>query len=319
MNSYIAPAAGKPHVLLVNLGTPDAPTPTAVRRYLRQFLSDERVVDLPRWKWLPILNLVILPLRSGPVSRKYREIWTAQGSPLAVETAALAARLGELRPDWEVAAAMRYGNPDMAATLRAWVAAGVKDVRVLPLYPQYSITTVASVQDVVDAVAPGANVVPPYFAHPAWLDAVADSIRRSWEQHGRGEHLLFSFHGIPQRLADAGDPYPEQNAFAAAEIARRLGLTLEDWTLTHQSRFGREPWLLPDTQSTAVQLTLEGTRTIDIVTPGFAVDCLETLEELQIGVAAKVQAAGGRARVIPCLNGAPEHAAALANWVDRHA
>lgn len=314
-----AASVSKPHIMVVNLGTPDAPTPAAVRAYLKEFLSDIRVVDLARWKWLPILHGVILPIRSRPVSRKYAEIWLPEGSPLAHYTSSLAAKIATIRPDWVVAPAMRYGSPSMTKLLASWVAAGVEDIRVLPLYPQYSVSTVASVQDVVDAVAPAARVVPPYFAYSGWLDAIAESIRSFRSEHGSGEHLVFSFHGIPKRFADNGDPYPEQNEFSALEIAHRLGLHLKEWTLTYQSRFGREEWLTPATEATLLMMAAEGARVIDIVAPGFAVDCLETLEEVNMGIREKLEALGCELRYIPCLNDSDAHARALSAWVAANA
>lgn len=311
--------SSRTHLLLVNLGTPDAPSPPAVRRYLKEFLSDARVVDLPRWKWWPILNAVILPLRSGPVSRKYGQIWMPEGSPLAVYTERLAQGIAALKPSWVVASAMRYGNPSLEETLEKWVSSGVTDIRILPLYPQYSVSTVASVQDVVSVLAPDARVLAPYFSHGPWLDAVADSIRSFRERHGRGEALVFSFHGIPQRFADNGDPYPEQNAFTAAEVAQRLGLSRGEWRLTYQSRFGREKWLEPATEPSLLSMALEGAKVIDIVAPGFAVDCLETLEELNMGIREKLAAAGCELRYIPCLNDSADHARALLSWSERDA
>lgn len=318
MNMHDPSIQSKPHILLVNLGTPSEPTRSGVRRYLREFLSDPRVVDLPRWQWLPILNLIILPFRSGPVAGKYRLIWDKAGSPLAVFTERLASLIGEMHPEWEVASAMRYGSPAMKSVLQSWIAAGVRDIRVLPLYPQYSVTTVASVQDVVDEIAPEATVLAPYFAHTDWLDAVASRIRSYWDEHGRGEHLVFSFHGIPQRFADNGDPYPEQNEFTAMEIARRLELPRDQWTMAYQSRFGREPWLLPATEPSIRTLVAEGTPQVDVVAPGFAVDCLETLEEVAMGIAERAHEIGGQVRYIPCLNDSREHARALSTWIGRH-
>lgn len=247
-------SAAPPALLLVNLGTPAAPTAPAVRRYLAQFLHDHRVVQLTRWLWCPLLHFVILPLRSPKVAHKYAEIWMEGGSPLAVHTAALAAAVGARLPGWQVRHAMRYGEPSVAAVLAELRAQGVRRVRVLPLYPQYSTTTTASVEDVVAAAVPGSGLqvqrLRDYHVDLGWVAAVADGIRAHWQAHGRGERLLLSFHGIPQRLVDAGDPYARQCEASTAAIAAALGLAREEIVLTFQSRFGREAWLQPYTQQT---------------------------------------------------------------------
>ncbi|MFN3310223.1 MAG: ferrochelatase [Thermomonas sp.] len=310
-------SAAPPALLLVNLGTPAAPTARAVRRYLSQFLHDHRVVQLTRWLWCPLLHFVILPLRSPKVAHKYAEIWMEDGSPLAVHTAALAAAVGERLPGWQVRHAMRYGEPSVAAVLAELRAQGVRRVRVLPLYPQYSTTTTASVEDAVAAAVPGSGLQVElrrdYHVDPGWVAAVADAIRAHWQAHGRGERLLLSFHGIPQRLVEAGDPYARQCEASTAAIAAALGLAREEIALTFQSRFGREAWLQPYTQQTLEALAREGVREVDVACPGFAVDCLETLEEIAMQNAEAFRAAGGQAlRYIPCLNAAPAHADALA-------
>ncbi|WP_407353251.1 ferrochelatase [Luteimonas sp. R10] len=310
-----AAAAGPAEaVLLVNLGTPAAPTAAAVRRYLAEFLSDRRVVSLPRWLWWPLLHGVVLPLRAPRVARLYADIWMEDGSPLAVHTARLAQAVQRRLPELRVAHAMRYGEPALAAALRALRDAGARRILVLPLYPQYSTTTTASVADVagrVDGV--DVRVVPDYHDDAGWVSAVADSVRAHWNAHGRGERLLFSFHGIPQRLVDAGDPYQAQSCASVAAIAAALGLCEKDWLLTFQSRFGREPWLQPYTDQALRALADAGVKRVDVVCPGFAVDCLETLEEIAQQNAELFRAHGGEAlRYVPCLNDAPEHAEALA-------
>ncbi len=298
----------------MNLGTPAAPTAAAVRRYLAEFLSDRRVVALTPWLWWPLLYGVILPLRAPRVAKLYAQVWMTDGSPLAVHTARLAQAVQRQLPELRVAHAMRYGEPALAKGLRALRDAGARRVLVLPLYPQYSTTTTASVADVAATVeGVDVQVVPDYHDDAGWVAAVADSVRAHWEAHGRGERLLFSFHGIPQRLVDAGDPYQAQSRASVAAIAAALRLRDEDWLLTFQSRFGREPWLQPYTDQTLRALAEAGVRRVDVVCPGFAVDCLETLEEIAQQNAALFRAHGGEAlRYIPCLNDAPEHAEALA-------
>ena len=307
--------ASPPALVLVNLGTPAAPTPSAVRRYLSQFLHDRRVVQLTRWLWCPLLHFVILPLRSPKVARKYAQIWMPGGSPLAVHTAALAEAVARRLPGWRVAHAMRYGQPSVQAVFDGLHAEGVRKIRVLPLYPQYSTTTTASVADAVAAAANGlqVEVLRDYHVDAGWAAAVAASIRAHWDAEGRGERLLLSFHGIPRRLVDGGDPYAAQCEASTRAIAQALGVPREDLLLTFQSRFGRERWLEPYTQPTLEALAREGVRRVDVACPGFAVDCLETLEEIAGENAVAFRGAGGEAlRYIPCLNAEPAHAGALA-------
>jgi protoporphyrin/coproporphyrin ferrochelatase len=309
-------------VVLVNLGTPEAPTARAVRRYLAEFLHDYRVVQLTRWLWCPLLHFVILPLRGPRVAEKYASIWfdgPDGGSPLAVHTRRLAQALQRELPGLQVAHAMRYGQPAMARVLDGLREAGVRRVLVLPLYPQYSTTTTASVADVVQREADGAargmavDLVPDYHDDPGWVAAVAGSIRAHRAAHGAGERLLFSFHGIPQRLADAGDPYPVQCEASFRAIVAALGEDAGEALMTYQSRFGREPWLQPYTDHTLQALARQGVREVDVVCPGFAVDCLETLEEIAQQNAELFREAGGRTlRYIPCLNDDPSHARVLA-------
>ncbi len=302
-------------LLLVNLGTPTAPTASAVRRYLAQFLHDHRVVQLTRWLWCPLLHFVILPLRSPKVARKYAAVWLPEGSPLAVHTAALAKAVQTRLPEWQVTHAMRYGEPSLASALARLRSEGASDIRVLPLYPQYSTTTTAAVADVIDMQGKGLDVamLPDYHRDPGWARAVADSIRAHWNANGRGERLLLSFHGIPQRLVDGGDPYAAHCEASTQAIAESLGIARVEIMLTFQSRFGREQWLQPYTQATLEQLGRDGVRTVDVVCPGFAVDCLETLEEITIENAKFFRDAGGQAlRYIACLNASDAHADALA-------
>ena len=306
-------------LVLVNLGTPDAPTPRAVRRYLAEFLHDHRVVQLTRWLWCPLLHFVILPLRGPKVARKYASIWMDAGSPLAVHTRQLAEAVQQRLPQLHVVHAMRYGEPALAATLASLCRKGIVRALVLPLYPQYSTTTTASVADVVArARSISTRLIDDYHVDPGWVAAVAGSIRAHWQAHGRGDTLLFSFHGIPQRLVDGGDPYARQSTASVAAIVQALGLDDGDFVLSYQSRFGREPWLQPYTTATLRRLAESGARRVDVVCPGFAVDCLETLEEIAMLNAEEFRDAGGELlRYIPCLNAAPAHADALASLAQR--
>jgi ferrochelatase len=316
---------GRTALLLVNLGTPDAPTRTAVRRYLAEFLHDPRVVELSRWLWCPLLHFGILPLRSGRVARNYAKVWMPEGSPLLVHTRRLGRALQHALPDLRVAVAMRYGNPSLPDTLRGLEAEGVTKLLVLPLYPQYSASTTASVFDAVSAElqrwrrVPELRFVADYHDDVEWLDALEARIRGHWDLHGRGAHLLLSFHGLPQRFERAGDPYPRQCEAGARALAQRLELAPGDWSLTYQSRFGREAWLEPATDRRLVELAHSGIDSVDVICPGFAVDCLETLEEIAIQNAERYRAAGGaELRYVSALNEEPGHVAALAAIARRH-
>jgi len=311
------PDAPDTALIAVNLGTPEAPTAPAVRRYLGEFLQDPRVVQLSRWIWLPLLHGLILPLRGPRAAHKYAQIWLPGGSPLAVHTRGLAEALQARLPRWWVVDAMRYGRPGLPERLHALRQAGIRRLIVLPLYPQYSTTTTESVKDVLAREARGFDltVIDDYSVDAGWVRAVADSIRDWRARNGVGEHLLFSFHGLPQRLARDGDPYPQRCEASARAIAAALGLEPHEWTLTYQSRFGKERWLEPATDATLDTLAARGLRKVDVVCPGFAVDCLETLEEVGIGFVGRFAGQGGELRYIPCLNASPAHADALAALV----
>lgn len=319
-------AGGRPGVLLVNLGTPEAPTPAAVRRYLAEFLHDHRVVDLTRWIWCPALHFLILPLRAPKVAKAYASIWTAEGSPLLALTKRLAQGLAAALPQAEVRFAMRYGQPSVASVLREMDAAGCTRIVVLPLYPQYSASTSASVHDAVMREVltwrrqPDLRFLQDYHLDAGWVAAVADSVRAHWAANGRGDRLLMSFHGLPQRFVDAGDPYAAQCEASARAIASQLGLRDEDWALTYQSRFGREPWLTPATDTTLQAWGKAKAGSVDVLCPGFAVDCLETLKEIaEQNAHAYVEAGGTALRYIPALNDSPAHVAALAALLRREA
>ncbi len=316
-------------ILLANLGTPDAPTPAAVRRYLAEFLWDPRVVELPRPLWWLILHGVILRVRPARSARKYQLIWTPDGSPLLAisqrQAAAVAATLAERYPGpIRVAVGMRYGNPSIAAALAELRAAGVQRLLVLPLYPQYSATTVASTFDAVAAELrhwrwlPELRFITHYHDDPGYLDALTASIRAARAEQS-GERLLFSFHGLPRRNLLAGDPYHCQCHKTARLVAERLGLQPDQWAVAFQSRFGRAEWLQPYTSVLLADWAKAGIKSVDVACPGFAADCLETLEEIALENRQTFLDAGGEHyRYLPALNDDPAHIAVLAELIDRH-
>jgi len=312
-------------VLLVNLGTPRSPESKDVGVFLTEFLSDPRVVDLPRWFWLPLLHLVIIPLRKGRTASAYQKIWTQEGSPLRLHSEALSAGLArQLGEQVAVRLAMRYGKPDIKSHLDAMRSTGVIDLVVLPLYPQYSVTTTESVFDAVNAALheldwnPEVHKVLQYHDRPGWVHSVASSVRNFRLQHGKAEKLLFSMHGIPRRLVDAGDPYEQQCQQSMAAVAEVLKMKKQS-LLTFQSRVGREPWLQPYTDEVIKQLAKSGVRHIQVISPGFAVDCLETLEEIALRYRDLFIAAGGeKLEYIPCLNDSDAHISLLASIVEQH-
>lgn len=325
--THEAPAVG---VLLTNLGSPDAPTPAAVRRYLAEFLSDPRVVELPRLVWWPILHGVILRVRPGKSAALYQAVWSEEGAPLLAITRRQAGKLQAVlrergNVEIPVVVAMRYGNPSIAAGLAELRERGVGKVLVLPLYPQYSASTTASTFDAVAATLRGERFLPAlrfvdhYHEEDDYIHALAESIRRHQKHHGTPDRLVFSFHGIPQRYADAGDPYPRQCEATVAKLVRRLGLGDDQWLLTYQSRFGREPWLQPYTDETLKRLGAARLAHVQVVCPGFAADCLETLEEIdQQNREIFMHAGGGSFGYIPALNDDDLHIEALANLALRN-
>jgi protoporphyrin/coproporphyrin ferrochelatase len=321
-----APLTG---VLYCNLGTPEQPTAASVREYLAEFLSDPRVVEIPAVAWQPILRGVILPLRSSKSAAKYASIWTPEGSPLKVWTdkqaKLLQGWLGERGHRTVVLPAMRYGRPSIASQLDALKAQGATRILVLPAYPQYSGTTTASISDAVGAWAQRKRHVPElrfvnrYHDHPAYIKALATRIGRHWFEHGRGDHLVMSFHGVPERTLRLGDPYHCECRKTARLLAGQLGLLPEHYTVTFQSRFGKAKWLEPYTQPTLEALGRRGVARVDVVCPGFTSDCLETLEEIAIEVRHAFMAAGGKEfRYIACLNDDPAWIAALGAVAEQH-
>ncbi len=300
-------------VLLVNHGSPTAPETGAVRRYLRSFLSDPRLVELPRWLWWPLLNGIILLSRPPRTAGKYRRIWSAAGSPMDRISAELLEKLqarcellygGRL----QLALGMSYGQPSIAAGLDELRNAGCTRVLILPLYPQYTAVTVGSVFDLATRAlqrwrwVPELRFVNGYADQPEYIAALAESLRAHWARNGRAQRLLLSFHSLPQDYADAGDPYPCFCEKTARLLAAELGLADDQYTVAYQSRFGRGQWLRPYTEDLLEAWREAGVRSVDIICPGFAVDNLETLEEIQLDYAQRFAAGGGTLRLVSCLN-----------------
>jgi ferrochelatase len=305
-------------VLLTNLGTPDAATPKALRRYLAQFLWDPRVVELPRPLWWLILNGIILNTRPKKSAAAYQEVWTEQGSPLLTiaqaQQAALQARLQTLPFPTTVALGMRYGQPSIANALKELQQAAVTHLLVLPLYPHYAAATVGSTFDAVAEALrhwrwlPQLRMNMQYHEHPLYLNALEQSIRQHFQAHGQPQQLLFSFHGIPLRYLLAGDPYHCQCHKTARLVAERLGLTAEQWAVSFQSRFGREPWLKPYTDDYLKSLPAQGIKEVAVICPGFSADCLETIEEIGQENREYFMHAGGQVyHYIPALNAEAAH------------
>ncbi|MDX8403732.1 MAG: ferrochelatase [Mariprofundaceae bacterium] len=313
-------------VLLTNLGTPDAPTPAALRRYLKEFLWDPRVVEEPRWKWWLILNGIILNTRPAKSAAAYQNVWTDKGSPLMLHSLEQQAGLQKLiGDDVHVELAMRYGNPSIASGLQALREKGCARILVFPLYQQYSATTMGST---FDAIAdefkqwrhvPELRMVSSYHDHPAYIDALAASVRRHWKAHGKSDRLLISFHGIPQTYFDNGDPYPCMSKKTGRLLAEALELKEDEWLVSYQSRFGKEPWVTPYTDETLKAWGAEGVGRVDVICPGFAADCLETLEEIAVENRDCFMKAGGKEfHYIPALNSDIEHIKALTEIVHSH-
>ncbi len=305
----------KTAVLLTNLGTPNSLDRAAVRIFLQQFLSDKRVVEIPRLPWWLILNGIILPFRSGKSLQGYQRIWTDEGSPLMVyslrQQAALQQKLGNEVP---VVLAMRYGNPSFETVVGELMASGLDRLIVLPLYPQNSATTTATTfYHLADTLAhkrnlPSIHFIDSYYQHPAYIEALANSVRAHWQTSSHRNHLVMSFHGLPQVNVDRGDPYYDQCQITAKLLVDELGLEASDWSLCFQSRFGKQVWLKPYTSDVLAELAANGTKAVDIICPGFSADCLETLDEIENEYCDFFMEQGGEQfHYIPALNADDEH------------
>ena len=316
-------------VVLCNLGTPDEPTPPALRRYLREFLSDPRVVEIPRAVWLPLLHGVILRTRPARSARKYATIWTPDGSPLKTWTVKqaklLGGYLGQRGHRVLVRHAMRYGSPSIASVLDEVKTAGATRVLILPLYPQYSGPTTASVFDAVAAwgqtvrTLPELRFVNRFHDDRGYIDALVRRVTDYWQTHGRGNRLVLSFHGVPKRTLMLGDPYHCECQKTARLLGERLDLKPDQLQVTFQSRFGKAEWLQPYTEPTLIALARQGVDRVDVLCPGFTSDCLETLEEIALEARAAYLGAGGRTfHYIPCLNDQHEWIVALVELTLRH-
>jgi ferrochelatase len=301
-------------VLLVNLGTPDAPTPAGVKAFLSEFLQDPRVIKLTPLIWWPILHGFVLPARSKRVSQLYQSIWTPEGSPIKANTIrqvkALQAQLGDA---YQVFYAMRYASPSIANVLSEIASGGFDEITVLPLYPQFSHTTTSSVMDAIaraikKIAIPPMRILPEYYHHPLYIQALVNSIKEHWKRMGRGERLLFSFHGLPQKYVDEGDPYPRHCEATVEAVVRLLGMKAEEYQIAYQSRFGPTLWIGPYTDHILQDWAGQGIKHVDIISPAFAADCLETLEELSITNKEAFIAAGGeKLHYIPALNDREDH------------
>ena len=317
-------------VLLTNLGTPSAPTPKAIRRFLAEFLSDRRIVKMPRLIWQCILHGMVLRIRPRAAAKCYQSIWTAEGSPLLVISQKIAAQLQQhfdqqYPGQVKVVLGMRYGQPSIPKALQALREDGVKRLVVMPLFPQYSAATTASSFDCIAAFVkqqpwlPQLRLVAGYADHPGYIQALANHIQAHWQQHGRGEKLLISFHGLPQRDFEQGDPYYCYCHKTARLVAEQLQLADESWQLVFQSRFGRQRWLQPYCIDVLMALAKQGCRTVDVICPGFATDCLETLEEMATTNCALFRQYGGsKLNYIAALNDSSDHVVALANIVHKN-
>ncbi|WP_198264015.1 ferrochelatase [sulfur-oxidizing endosymbiont of Gigantopelta aegis] len=327
--------AEKIGILLVNLGSPDAPDARSIRRFLREFLSDQRVIEIPRILWLLILNLFILPFRPRKLVPLYQSIWTKDGSPLVSiaekQKVKLAAFFKEKRNkekksnDVSFALAMRYGKPDIRTALRQLAKDNAHKILILPTYAQYSGTTTASIFDAISNELqqwrwiPELRFINNYHDQVEHIQALADSVQSYWQQHKQGQKLLMSFHGLPQRNLRLGDPYYCQCHKTARLLANKLGLNDDQWLITFQSRFGKAEWLKPYTSTSLASLAKEGLESVDVICPGFAIDCLETLEEIAVENRDVFLGAGGKNyQYIPALNDSDVNIQAMASLIEQH-
>lgn len=306
----------KTGVLLVNLGSPSAPTTSAVRRFLKEFLWDPRVVNLPRFLWWIILHFLVLPFRPRKAAKAYKKIWQKKGSPLVFLTQQLADKVdSEIGgKSYSIDCVMRYGKPTIRKKLVQYRKDKIDELIVIPLYPQYSSTTTASIYDVVINHVmkwwsiPSLRMISEYHQHPLYIAAIAASIEKSWKENGRNKILLMSFHGLPDKLTEWGDPYFHQCHQTAELVAQKLLLSKDQWKIVFQSRFGKAKWLQPYCVEVLQALPKQGIKNIDIVCPGFAADCLETLEEIELeNKAIFLQAGGESYHYIPALNDSEKH------------
>lgn len=328
MASQDTGAASRIGVLLVNLGTPDAPTYSSVQRYLREFLSDRRVIETSRWIWLPLLYGAVLPFRPLRTARNYRKIWMNEGSPLAVYSQRLAAKISSLlraqfKERIHLELAMTYGNPSIARAVQAFASQGIDKLLVLPLYPQYCSSTTGSVVDGTNRALkrwrrlPESRFINDYHDDGAYIDALSRKIRLHWDALGARSHLLFSYHGIPVSYVEKGDPYQRQTEATTRLVVTRLGLNETEWSHCYQSRFGRVAWLQPYTLDRIKELADRGIRDLTVASPSFAVDCLETLEEIALEYRDRFLGWGGkRLTLVAALNDDDAHAQALAAIIE---
>jgi len=317
-------------VLMINLGTPDAPTTPEVRRFLKEFLSDPRVVDLNPLLWKPILNLIILTLRPPKVAKVYQQVWMEEGSPLLVLSdrlkenlkTALQQKTGQSVP---VELAMTYGNPSVDSAAQKLREQGVENILVLPMYPQFSATTTAAAYDRLMSSLkrcphwPSLQLLHDYADHPLYIEALANSVKAQWSKQGERRHLVFSYHGIPKRYVTNGDPYARRCETTSKLVAEKLGLEDSEWTHVYQSRFGREEWLKPYADATLTALPSMGTKRINVISPAFSIDCIETLEEVSLELGEIFETNGGQAfDYIPALNESPDQVALYMDLIEKN-
>ncbi|MBX2849370.1 MAG: ferrochelatase [Acidiferrobacterales bacterium] len=324
--SDVKNSTSKVGVVLANLGTPDRPVCPGLRKYLGEFLMDPRVIEIPKLLRLILVKGIIVNFRSHKSAATYREIWTEQGSPLLLNSQQLGDKVAStLGKDFSVQVAMRYGNPSIADALKSLHEQGIRKLVVIPMYPQYSGSTNGSTFDAIASAlskqrwVPDISFVSAYWQNASYIKAVGDSINNHWDQHGRSQKLIMSFHGVPKKYIVKGDPYQHQCQQSAKAIANYLGLNDNEWQLVFQSRFGAEEWLQPYCDQTLKQLPSQGIKSIDVVCPGFSADCLETLEEIK-GENQEyfMQAGGNKFHYIPCLNGTDAHAKLMSEIILNH-